>query len=260
MKKQTNRFLAAKAVLSLAIVATFGLGASTALAGIPVIDGTNLSQNTVTAVEQVAAYAQQVQQYESQLQQYANMLQNTGQLPQQIWDQAVNTMNNLQTSMQGLAYFQQQAGSVQSYLNKFGNTQTVSTQNCFNGVACSQADIQAIQANQAQGNAGVKASADSMLSTLQTQQSNMTADAQTLKTLQSGAQSADGQKAALDAANQLASAQANQLLQIRALLVAQQTAEGAKLEADNALDAQTKAATTQFTSGSYTNTTPEQTW
>lgn len=260
MKKSTLRFLAAKATLSVAIVAGLGFSATPALAGIPVIDGTNLSQNTVTAVEQVAAYAQQVQQYEAQLQQYANMIQNTGQLPQQLWDQAVNTMNNLQTSMQGLSYFQQQAGSVQSYLDKFGNTQTVSQQNCFNGTACSQADIAAIQQNQALGNAGVKASTDSMLNTLQTQQANMTTDAATLKSLQSGAQSAQGQKAAIDAANQLASAQANQLLQIRALLVAQQTAMGAKMEADNALDAQTKAATTQFTSGSYTNSTPEQSW
>jgi P-type conjugative transfer protein TrbJ len=48
-----------------------------ALAGIPVVDGVNLSQTTVTAIQSVAAVTKQIEQYKIQLQQYQNMLQNT---------------------------------------------------------------------------------------------------------------------------------------------------------------------------------------
>jgi conjugal transfer/entry exclusion protein len=43
-------------------------------AGIPVIDGTNVVQTTISAVNNVQAVAKQIQQYQTQLQQYENML------------------------------------------------------------------------------------------------------------------------------------------------------------------------------------------
>jgi P-type conjugative transfer protein TrbJ len=45
--------------------------------GIPVIDYSNLIQNTTTALKQVAAYAEQVRQYQTQILQYRNQLLNT---------------------------------------------------------------------------------------------------------------------------------------------------------------------------------------
>lgn len=46
-------------------------------AGIPVVDGTNLTQNIMSAIEAVAQTAKQIQEYQTQLQQYENQLQNT---------------------------------------------------------------------------------------------------------------------------------------------------------------------------------------
>ena len=43
----------------------------------PVIDYSNLTQNVVTALKQVSAYAQQVQQYQLQMAQYLNQVRNT---------------------------------------------------------------------------------------------------------------------------------------------------------------------------------------
>ncbi|MQT92950.1 TrbJ/VirB5 family protein [Pseudomonas helleri] len=63
-------------------------------AGIPVVDGMNLGQTTVTAINQVKQVAQQVKQYETQLreyttqlQQYENMIQNTAAPGAYIWSE-----------------------------------------------------------------------------------------------------------------------------------------------------------------------------
>ncbi|HCE9344892.1 TPA: conjugal transfer protein TrbJ, partial [Pseudomonas aeruginosa] len=73
MKKLAKNVLAAKVALVLALsVGT--LAVTPAQAGIPVIDGTNLSQTTVTAIQQVAQVQKQIEEYRTQLQQYENML------------------------------------------------------------------------------------------------------------------------------------------------------------------------------------------
>ena len=67
--------LAAKKALLASFVAS--IMALPAKAGIPVIDGTNVVQTTISAVNNVQAVAKQIQQYQTQLQQYENMLKNT---------------------------------------------------------------------------------------------------------------------------------------------------------------------------------------
>jgi P-type conjugative transfer protein TrbJ len=46
-------------------------------AGIPVVDGLNVSPSTISAIQNVAAVTKQIEQYKTQLEQYENMLQNT---------------------------------------------------------------------------------------------------------------------------------------------------------------------------------------
>ncbi len=67
--------LAAKKSLAASFLAS--IMALPATAGIPVIDGTNVVQTTISAVNNVQAVAKQIQQYQTQLQQYENMLKNT---------------------------------------------------------------------------------------------------------------------------------------------------------------------------------------
>lgn len=252
MKMQSFKTLAAKTAIACALTVGVGGLPQPARAGIPVIDAGNLTQNIVSALENVAQYTQLITSYETQLQQYENMLTNTAALPTQTWSQVQGTINGLTSAMQGLNAMTNSAGSLSSYLNKFGNTTTYSSQPCFNGSSCTAAQIQAIQDNDALGNAGVKSANDSQIEALQQQQTSLAADAANVQQLQSSATSASGQKAAIDAANQLAGAQANQLVQIRALLVAAQTAQAAQLAQQNANAAQQAAATKQATSGTYT--------
>lgn len=67
--------LAAKTALAAVLAGSIII--TPAQAGIPVIDGGNLVQNVMTAIESVAQTLKQIEQYQTQLQQYENMLQNT---------------------------------------------------------------------------------------------------------------------------------------------------------------------------------------
>lgn len=79
-------------------------------AGIPVIDGGNLAQNIMTAIESVAQTLKQIEQYQTQLQQYENQLQNTMAPAAYIWDQAQTTINRLIAAQNTLAYYENQLG------------------------------------------------------------------------------------------------------------------------------------------------------
>ena len=87
----------------------------------------------------------------------------------------------------------------------------------------------------------------------------MQSDARTLEQLQSRAQGADGQMQALGYANQLASQQANQLLQIRGLLIAQQNAVATRMQVEADREAIEQAASEQLRSGDY-RASPARNW
>jgi P-type conjugative transfer protein TrbJ len=86
---------------------------------------------------------------------------------------------------------------------------------------------------------------------LDQQQTAIKSDATQLRRLQSAAQGADGQMAALGYANQLASHQTNQLMQIRALLIAQQNAATTKAQVEHDRQSQADAAAASLRNGSY---------
>jgi P-type conjugative transfer protein TrbJ len=94
---------------------------------------------------------------------------------------------------------------------------------------------------------------------LDKQQEAMELDARQLQRLQSGAQGASGQMQALGFANQLASQQANQLLQIRALLIAQQNIIATRYQALADREALQSAASEKFRKGTFERS-PARTW
>ena len=192
--------------------------------GFPVFDGGNFSQNIVTAIESVAHTMKQVQQYQTQLQQYENMLQNTTAPPQQIWDAATMTMNQLRASIDTLNYYKTNLGSIDAYLAKFKDTAAYRGSPCYSVNGCTPAQWAAMKETEKYGSESQKKATDALFKGLDQQQDTMQADARQLQRLQSSAQGANGQLQAIGYANQLASHQSNQLLQIRGLLIAQQNA------------------------------------
>ncbi|MEB0134565.1 P-type conjugative transfer protein TrbJ [Actimicrobium sp. CCC2.4] len=234
-----------KVVSTLALVFAIAGGVSiSAHAGIPVIDGGNLTQNIMSAQESVAQTLKQILQYETQLQQYQNMLQNTTAPASYVWDQAQATINELLSATNTLKYYENQLGSLDAYIGKFQDVNYYQASPCFTGQSCSAADMAALANNQQLASQSQKKANDAIFHGLKLQQTNLKNDAAILSNLQSSAQGASGQLQAIGYANQLASQQANQLLQIRSLLVAQQNAVATKMQADADKDAHQTAAHT----------------
>ncbi|WP_367899673.1 P-type conjugative transfer protein TrbJ [Xanthomonas oryzae] len=231
-----------------------------AQAGIPVIDGSNLTQNIVTAFQQVAAVQKQIQQYQTQLQQYQNMLQNTLAPAAWVWDQAQQTMNKLLQAQDTLSYYKNQAGSLDSYLSRYGDVSYYKTSPCFSGGGCSTSEMKALQTAQSNGSTAQKSANDAVLKAVDMQQQTLTSDAANLRSLQSQATSAQGQMQAIQAANQLASAQNNQLLQIRGMLAAQAAAQATRAETVADREALQAAAGQQLRSGNNITNSSAQSW
>lgn len=247
---------------SLMIAALFAVAvcrSTPATAQWAVIDSANVAQTTITAKESVAQTLKQIQQYQTQLRQYENMLQNTKAPAQSIWDQAQATMSQLRSSIDTLSHYRNTLGSVDSYLDKFKDMNTYLASRCFSQTGCSQAEWAAFQANQRLGSEAQKRANDALFHGLDRQQDNMVADARQLERLQASAQGAQGQVEAIGYANQLASHQANQLLQIRALLIAQQNAIGTRDQVISDQEARAAAASAQLHAGSFRPSTA-RTW
>ncbi|WEF31826.1 P-type conjugative transfer protein TrbJ [Pseudoduganella chitinolytica] len=238
MKKSVRRTLAAK---------FFAILTATALpthAGVPVIDGANLSQNLMTAFESVTQTLKQIQQYQVQLQlqQYENQLKNTLQPSTQLWDDATTTMNRLRSAIDTLDYYQNSLGSIDAYLARFRDMAAYRSSPCYSVDGCTAAEWQAMKATEVFGSEAKKRANDSLFRGLKTQQQNLESDASQLQRLQSSAQGAEGQLQAIGYANQLASHQSNQLLQIRGLLIAQQNIIATRNQALSDNEAKQQAA------------------
>jgi len=227
--------------------------------GIPVIDGANLSQNLITAIENVAHTLKQIEQYRTQLQQYENMLQNTTAPSQQIWDAANVTMQQLRTSINTLDHYKASLGSIDAYLRKFRNTSEYRGSPCFSVNGCTQAQWDAMTESERLGSESQKRANDALFRGLDRQQESLQTDARQLERLQSAAQGANGQLAAIGHANQLASHQSNQLLQIRALLIAQQNVIATRNQAIADREARTAAATASLREGTFRRS-PVKNW
>lgn len=235
-----RKILAAKVVLVAALITS---GAATpALAGIPVIDGANLQQTVLAASENVAQTLKQIEQYRTQLQQYENMLKNTAAPAAFIWDKATGTVNKLLGAVDTLNYYRNSLGSVDRYLAQFQNASFYKSSPCFTARGCSEAEWTAVKEIQRLGSEAQKKANDAMFKGLEQQQRSIEDDAAQLERLQTGAQGAEGQMQALGFANQLASHQANQLLQMRGMLASAQNAIATRNQVLVDREAQQKAA------------------
>lgn len=252
-----NRYKILAAKIVLVLLSVF---ASPSHAGIPVIDGTNLSQNVMTAVEEVAQtikqvqqYATQLNQYQTQIQQYQNMLQNTLQPAANIYRNANQTINGVLNTINTLRNLQNQYGNLANYLNKFKSLGGYANNPCFTGRGCTAAQWADLLASRNISSTSQQDAFGASLLGLQRQQQELQTDANTLMQLQGAAQGAQGHLQALGYANQLASAQSNQLLQIRALLIAQQNALTARMQAEANREAQQEAASRAIRAGALAN-------
>lgn len=164
-----RRILAAKKALIVPFVAS--VMALPVKAGIPVIDGTNVVQTTISAVNNVQAVTKQIQQYQTQLQQYENMLQNTVAPAAYIWDQANSTINKLLQVQDTLNYYKNQAGSLDAYLKRYQDVNYYRTSPCFNSnVECTASEISALREAEQNSSGARKKANDAVFKVIDEQQ------------------------------------------------------------------------------------------
>lgn len=248
------------------MVIWFGQTLSIPAYGFTVFDPSNFEQNSKTAAEsivqtlkQIQQYGTQLEEYSTQLQQYQNMLQNTLEPSSYTWDQAVATMNQVRSIIDTLNYYKANLGGIDAYLNKYQDLSYYRNSPCFNQNGCTDTEWAAVKDSQRIGSEAQKKANDALFKGLDKQQDALQTDASTLEQLQTTAQSATGQLQAIGYANQLASQQANQLLQIRALLIAQQNAIVTRNQALADREAQQAAASEQLRLGKY-RPSPVRSW
>lgn len=259
MKRRAKNILAAK-VISIFLITSIVNPLFLIAGGIPVFDGLNVVQTTISALEDVAAVQKQIQQYQTQLQQYQNMLQNTLTPSNYIWDQAKQTISSLLSAQDTLSYYKQQVGSISQYLDQYKDLNYYLNSSYFSSQGGDASGRQAILTANSNAYEARKKANDAVLMNVDKQQAALIDDASTLQQLQQQASGAQGQLQAIQAANQFASAQNNQLLQIRSILIAQQNAEATRQQAIVDKEAQHAAAAQQIRDqANITQSTPT-TW
>jgi P-type conjugative transfer protein TrbJ len=255
-----KRSIAIKSVMiSVVISFTAMLYKPVEAGGIPVIDASNLSQNMITTMENVAQTLKQIEEYKTQLEQYQNMLQNTMQPAQFIWDEAQTTIEGLMKAVDTLNKYKQQLGSLDNYLKQFQDMEFYKNSPCFTSAGCSQEEWEKVKAISELASASQKIANDAAFKGLDKQQEALAADAKTLEDLQKNAQGAQGRNDALQYANQFASQQAHQLLQIRVLMIAQHNAVITRLQAQADKEAKQQAAKESFRKNRYAES-PDRSW
>jgi P-type conjugative transfer protein TrbJ len=224
-------------------------------AQLPVIDAAGNAQwvqQTLTQIktlaQQAQSYGTQLQQYQTQLQQYANMVTNTVALPQEVWSTAQSDIMRVQALSNAAALLSGNSGSLISRLQNASayTSQAASLANIPGQIAGYQQTI---------GN-----NLSTMGQTLGMQQGMETNNAALLATLQQHSQSAAGQMQAIQAGNELAHAQAAQLMQIQATLSATAQMQATQMAVDADRKASQDAAMMHFAQPSTVATTGYQQW
>lgn len=261
MKKPKLKILAAK----MSLVFVLGTGAVGTLnqpahAGIPVIDAVGLVQHIMNAVQSIQQTMQMITSYQTQLLQLENQIKNTLNPGAFLWDQANVTINGLLNQIDTISHFKTQFGSIDSYLGKFKDFDHYKNAPCLNSgcsVLAMEAFVADVKADDEVKAEAVKASNDAMIKGLDEQQAQLQLDADRLRDLQANAQTAEGQLEAIQHANQLASSQAAQLLQIRGLMMSQQSALAANSQKTESDDAKRRAIWQKVLSTDFTPSTAD---
>ena len=199
--------------------------------------------NCSTIWHQLMEYAQQVysvgvqlQQYRTQILQYLNMIQNTVALPQQLWSMVTNDIQQIRNLANIGALLAGNAGGITAKLAQFdaaasqvlGLSDIVNKYNAWSQMAGQNVTAMQLSFGMAQN--------------------QMHSDAALVSAIQAQSGSATGQLQVLQAANEMASVQVSQTMQLHQTMMSQGQAIAAYMNADAARQAEADQATINFLS------------
>lgn len=218
---------------------------------IPVFDAGNFAQNLVSAIEAVDQTLTQIMTYQNQLLQYEEMVRNGLAPAVYTWDRIVSIQNKLQTIARSLRNYRHWLRDLDDYLSKFADLDYYRSARCYGSdLSCPQAEWDRIlresQDMHGLASESQKKTLDQLMRALETSEEELAEDSANLDKLQRQAQAAEGHMQALQAGNQLASAEVYQLMQIRIIMVAQYRAIAVQLLVEQAREAEQMAAGERF--------------
>ncbi|MDG2517371.1 P-type conjugative transfer protein TrbJ [Lysobacter soli] len=197
-----------------------------------VFDPTNYVQNYLTQLRAVQSNVNEVRQIQATLQQYDTMLRNTKSLD----------VRDLGTAIDALSRLDRVIGD--------GKSLAVTASDYDKAFRARFPGYKATSNYSENYREWSDTSRDSVLGALRVanlQTRGAMTEEQALASLRAAAASTDGQKAAVDAGNQIALAQINQLQQLRELMVAQMQASGTYMAAQQQAEASKEASVREAT-------------
>ncbi len=248
---QPNRIWHAALGVSLTLSSAFPLPAEAGGATGQATEWTQLANNTelISLVgksaeqvnNQITQISQLAEQIQNQLNIYKNMLQNTAQLPNHIWGQVESDLKNLQTVVnqgQGVAF---SMGNVDDVLKQRFQSFADMKSNLPDGASFSTTYQNWSDTNR-----------DTIAGTLKA--ANLTAEQfsseeNTMSSLRSMSETADGQMKALQVGHEIAAQQVAQMQKLRGLVSQQMTMMGTWYQSEQAQKDLAQARREQFFSG-----------
>jgi len=203
-----------------------------AAAQLAVFDPTNYVQNFLQQLRAVQSNVNEVKQIQAQLKQYDNMLRNTKSLDVRDLGGAIDALNRLDRVIGD------------------GRSLAISASDYERAFKARFPGYQATANYSDNYREWSETSRDSVLGAMRAANMQIRSainEEQALASLRSSATSADGQKAAMDAGNQIAMAQITQLQQLRELMIAQMQATGTYMAAEQQADASREASIREAT-------------
>lgn len=243
MRRRSAIWLAT-AVASLCLT----LSAAPSSANMPVTDMTNFAQNLVSAIEAVDQTLAMIEQIQHDIEHHNtvldDMIRNGAAPAVYIWDKLNSIHDRLRRISQGIRFNRM---TLAEWLKRFGDLDFYRSANCYGpDLSCPGREWERILEQSWQmhdlASHTRKETLDDLMHALEQGEKDLAEQSDNLQDLQRQAQSAQGHMEALQAGNQLASAQATQLIEIRAIIYAHYWAVAAQAQQVHSLEAQQRAA------------------
>ncbi len=226
------------AFLAAALIGTAAVGTPLPAPALVCANCSNLVTQLLEYGVQAKSLAQEVESYKTLVQQYANMVVNTASLPQQVWATVQTDILRVQQLASAVSVLTGNTGSILGRLQTAGAY--ASSAGSLPGEIAGQYDYWQQTIGRQIGETG---------KLLQLQQEQQAAAAAAIDQAQQHSDSAEGQKQALQAANELAAQSAKQLQQIQATLTATLDMQGTAIAVEADRRAREDAAMMRFTNG-----------
>lgn len=217
----------------------------------PVVDLTNWAQNMLTALENVDQTLQAIRSYQVQLQELEAALQSTAAVPVHTWDRLQSIRNNFEGLVRDLKNYRGFLTDINDYMKQLGDPDFYRRSHCYGpNIDCPRLAWQRVLQAQVMMERRVAAararSLDQLEAAINHSEGAMATEATEVAQLRRASEGATGQFEAAQLGNELQAATVQQMLQLRATMIARDRVSMVQQRADAARQAAARAASRRY--------------